>query len=152
MKRCVYRISDLLPHEAPMILLDEVLEYEEAALRAAVTITPCSPFIEPEGVQAYVGLEYMAQACGAHAGAIARDAGRLVRVGFLLGTRQYRSHVARFCIGDRLTVSATMIYCDKEMGTFDCRIEANGQCVAEARLNVFRPKPEHALLKMARHD
>jgi predicted hotdog family 3-hydroxylacyl-ACP dehydratase len=153
MKRCAYRISDLLPHQAPMILLDEVLEYDEAALRAAVTITPWSPFIEPEGVPAYVGLEYMAQACGAYAGTIARDAGRPVRVGFLLGTRRYLSHVARFRVEDRLTVSVAMIYSDEEMGTFDCRIEANGQCVAEARLNVFQPKPEHVLMKMARqHD
>jgi predicted hotdog family 3-hydroxylacyl-ACP dehydratase len=151
-KRCAYPIGAVLPHEPPMILLDEVLDYDEAGLRAAVTITPSSPFIEPEGVQAYMGLEYMAQACGAHAGALARDAGDQVRVGFLLGTRRYRSHVPRFCIGDRLTVSAALIYRDDEMGTFDCRIEANGQCVAEARLNVFQPRPDHPLLKKSRRD
>ena len=146
MKSRMYSIRDLLPHQDPMILLDEVIEYGETSLQASVTITSCTQFVETKGVQAYVGLEYMAQACSAHAGAIARDCGRPVRVGFLLGTRGYRAHVPYFRIGERLTVSVTMIYSDEEMGTFDCRIEAQGRCLAEARLNVFQPQPDHPLL------
>jgi predicted hotdog family 3-hydroxylacyl-ACP dehydratase len=152
MKRCTYPVAALLPHEAPMILLDDVIEYNATALRARVEISSSSPFVTPEGVPAHVGLEYMAQACGAHAGAMARDAGAPVRVGFLLGTRQYRMHRPWFRIGERLNVSVNMTYSDNEMGSFSCRIEIAGDIVAEAQLNVIQPRTDHPMLQRGKSD
>ena len=65
-------------------------------------------FFDGGGVPAYVGLEWMAQACGAHVGALARDAGIPVRVGFLLGTREFTIHAPRFRLGERLIVGAAL--------------------------------------------
>lgn len=147
MKRCPYPIAELLPHAAPMILLDAVIEYDATALRARVEITASSVFATADGVPSYVGLEYMAQACGAHAGALAREAGAPVRVGFLLGTRQYRAHRPHFRVGDRLTVSVQLAYSDSEMGSFACRIEAEDALAAEAQLNVIQPREGHPMLQ-----
>lgn len=147
MRPCPYPIGELLPHEAPMILLDEVIEYSGTSLRARVTITESSMFLDQDGVPAYIGLEYMAQACGAHAGLMARDAGAPVRIGFLLGTRRYMVLIPRFRLGDQLTVSVEMTYSDSEMGSFACRIDANDKLAAEAQLNVIQPRPDHPLLE-----
>jgi predicted hotdog family 3-hydroxylacyl-ACP dehydratase len=141
MSACRYAPAELLPHRPPMILLDEIVSCDQASLVAAVTVGETTLFRESEGVPVHVGLEYMAQACGAYAGAVARDGGRPVRIGFLLGTRQYRAHVAWFRLGDRLTVSATLLYQDEQMGAFDCRIEVRGRLAAEAQLNVYQPDP-----------
>jgi predicted hotdog family 3-hydroxylacyl-ACP dehydratase len=132
-------IESVLPHDRPMILIDEIVACDETSLVAAVTITDRSLFLEADGVPAYVGIEYMAQACGAYAGVRALAAGDPVRVGFLLGTRQYMAHVSCFRRDDRLTISVTMIYRDQEMGVFDCRIAVDGRLAAEAQLNVYQP-------------
>jgi predicted hotdog family 3-hydroxylacyl-ACP dehydratase len=151
MKRCPYPVAELLPHEAPMILLDDVIEYDATSLRAAVAISASSLFATPDGVPAYIGLEYMAQACGAHAGALAREAGGPVRIGFLLGTRQYTMNRAWFRAGERLDVSVSMTYSDTEMGSFACRIEIAGDTVAAAQLNVIQPRPDHPMLQRETH-
>lgn len=135
----LYPIELLLPHQHPMILLDEVIAYDAQSIRARVKITPSSVFFGPDGVPAYVGIEYMAQTCGAYAGAHAQDKGQPVRVGFLLGTRRYDCRLPYFCLGDELVVSATAIYKDDEMGSFDCKIEVNGLVAATAQLTVYQP-------------
>jgi predicted hotdog family 3-hydroxylacyl-ACP dehydratase len=132
-------IETLLPHRAPMILLDAVAARDDGTLVAAVTIGPHSLFAEAEGVPAYVGLEYMAQACAAYVGGEAMTAGEAVRVGFLLGTRQYLIHTPWFRLGDHLSVAVSLIYRDESMATFDGKITIGDALAAEARLVVYQP-------------
>lgn len=141
MRPCPYPIAELLPHRPPMLLLDEMLAYDADGARAVTTIGPTTLFLDGGAVPAHVGLEYMAQACGAFAGALARDAGEPVKIGFLLGTRHYRAYVPAFRLGERLTVSVGVVYRDEEMGAFDCRIEIGDRLAAEAQLTVYQPDP-----------
>jgi predicted hotdog family 3-hydroxylacyl-ACP dehydratase len=129
MKPCRYGVAELLPHRPPMILLDEILGYDEGSLSAAVRVGPASLFVESGAVPAHIGLEYMAQACGAFAGVVARERGAPVRIGFVLGTRQYRAHVPSFRCGDRLVVTVSVLYQDA------------GRLAAEAQLSVYQPDP-----------
>lgn len=152
MKTCTYPIAEIVPHAAPMILLDEVMDYDETTLRAAVTIRETSLFFDGSGVPGYIGIEYMAQACGAHVGVLARDLGVQVRIGFLLGTRQYKIHAPQFGRGERLIVSVALIYRDDEMGSFDCRIDIGDRCVGEARLNVYQPRNDKSMQAAIGHD
>jgi predicted hotdog family 3-hydroxylacyl-ACP dehydratase len=133
-------IEALLPHRPPMILLDELIECGETSLIAAVTIRLSSLFLEADGVPGHVGIEYMAQACGAFAGAEALRRGEKVRIGFLLGTRRYIMHAPWFRLGERLTVSVSLGYRDESMATFDGRIDVAGKLAAEARLTVYQPQ------------
>ncbi len=134
-----------------MILLDELVSYDETQAVAVTTIGEASLFLEPDGVPAHIGLEYMAQTCGAHAGALAQDQGAPVKIGFLLGTRQYRAHMPHFRRGDRLLVSVTAVYRDAVMGAFDCRIEIEGVLAAEARLTVHQPNQVQPLVQELGH-
>jgi predicted hotdog family 3-hydroxylacyl-ACP dehydratase len=141
MTPCRYAVAELLPHQPPMILIDEILGYDETSLTAGVRVTPESLFLEEEGVPVHVGFEYMAQACGAFAGIMARERGETVRIGFALGTRQYRAHLPFFRRGDRLEVRVSLLYRDEQMGAFSCRIEVAGALAAEAQLSVYQPDP-----------
>jgi predicted hotdog family 3-hydroxylacyl-ACP dehydratase len=134
-------IASLLPHRPPMILLDEVVRWDGATMVTALSIQPETLFREDEGVPAHVGIEYMAQTCGAFAGAQAINAGRPVRIGFLLGTRRYTAHRPWFCLCERLTVTALLVYADDSMANFDVRIEVSGALAATAQLTVFQPPP-----------
>jgi predicted hotdog family 3-hydroxylacyl-ACP dehydratase len=133
-------LAALLPHRPPMILLDAVLACDVASLVATVTIRPTSLFLEAEGVPGHVGLEYMAQACGAFAGMEALRKGEAVRIGFLLGTRRYIMHAPWFRLDECLTVSVSLGYRDEAMANFDGRIEIAGKLMAEGRLTVYQPQ------------
>ena len=139
---CPYPIGRVLPHQPPMLLLDKVVAYDEAALVARVTITESSLFLGPNGVPGHVAIEYMAQACGAYAGAMALDAGESVKIGFLLGTRQCRLLVPWYRVGDRLLVSVSIVFHDGQMAAFDCKIEIDDKLAADARLTVYQPDGE----------
>ena len=149
MKLPPYRIEDLLPHAHPMILLDEVTSIGQGTLSAALTIRPGVPFFEAgRGVAAHVAIEWMAQTCGAYVGVTALEAGQPIRLGLLLGTRDFQATVPWFLEGERLNVTVTLAYMDAEMGAFDCVVirAQSGDEVAKACLTLYRPDDAGTLL------
>jgi predicted hotdog family 3-hydroxylacyl-ACP dehydratase len=107
-----------------MVLLDRLVNLEPERLEAEVTLTDASAFCEEGRVGAWVGLEYMAQAVAALAGARARLEGRPPKVGLLLGTREYRSEVPAFRVGQVLRVAATQVFFDPQgVSAMACAIE-----------------------------
>jgi len=133
-------IDALLPHAHPMILLDAVLGSDAESLTTALTIRPDSRFaVVDEGVPAHVGIEYMAQTCGAFAGLEALRAGQPIRLGFLLGTRRFEASVAWFRAGWHLQVTVTVVFREGQMGVFDCRIRHEDNVVATAQITVYQP-------------
>jgi predicted hotdog family 3-hydroxylacyl-ACP dehydratase len=142
MKPCPYPLAAILPHQPPMVLLDRVTGYDDDSLIAEVTITDGSLFITPEGVPGHVGIEYMAQACGAFAGVHALDSATPVRIGLLLGTRDYRVMVPYFRRGDRLSIAVAMVFRDESIAAFACTITVAGKLAAEAQLKVYQPNDD----------
>ena len=150
---CSIPMDRLLPHAAPMILIDEVLERVDASLTAGVTVRADSIFFEAgRGIPAHVAIEWMAQTCGAFAGAEALERDLPVRLGMLLGTREFRCNVRWFTDDWHLTVSVTLIFRDEEMGAFDCAVAraatqvADGEILAKATLTVYQPADLAAVL------
>jgi predicted hotdog family 3-hydroxylacyl-ACP dehydratase len=140
MTACPYPIADLLPHAAPMVLLDHVTAWDNDSLTASVTITPTTRFSTPgKGVAAHIGIEWMAQACGAFAGLQAKTTGHPVQLGFLLGTRDFTAERPWFTTGETLSVSVHRVFLESGMAVFDCRILTNETTCASARLTVFQP-------------
>jgi len=141
MKLCPYPIAALLPHKAPMILLDHVIGLDPQCLEASVRVTAGRPFFEEgRGMPAHVALEWMAQACGAWAGAQALNAGAKIKLGLLLGTRGFRAGCTWLKEGRLFTVQASPNYMDNEIGVFDCSVTdtQSGAEVAVAQLTVYQ--------------
>ncbi|HEY5801661.1 MAG TPA: hotdog family protein [Burkholderiaceae bacterium] len=134
-------IATLVPHEAPMILLDRVLHADAETLRAEIELNAQSPFCVNGLVGAWIGIEYMAQAVAAHAGWLALQRSEPVKVGFLLGSRRYQSSVPHFRAGQRLHVQAVRaLQGDNGLGAFECAIaDADGTSLATATVTVFQP-------------
>ncbi|MDR7269605.1 putative hotdog family 3-hydroxylacyl-ACP dehydratase [Pelomonas saccharophila] len=140
-------VTELVPHQGPMSLLDRVIAAEGERLSAEVVVPAVGLFSHDGGVGAWVGIEYMAQAVAAWAGWQARQIGEAPRIGLLLGTRRYRCDVARFAPGQRLRIDIERGYqADNGLGQFDCRIHADGVELASALLTVFGPKDPSAFL------
>lgn len=136
--QCAYSIEQALPHAAPMILLDEIVDFEEDRIETALVIRSAAPFFRPEGMPVHVVLEYMAQACAAMVGVEALMAGQQPQLGLLLGTRNF--HAARPWIkeGERLVVFASVEYRDGEIGVFDCEVVCEIEEIATAQVTVFQ--------------
>lgn len=142
-----YDIQRLLPQEPPMLLLDEIVGWNDACIVAAVTVRSDSMFLGEHGLPVHIAIEWMAQACGAWAGVRAIAKEQPVQIGFLLGTRNFKAHLSRFQVGDRVAVTATSVFNDGEMGVFDCRVERGSEVCVTARLNVFQPNDVEAVLR-----
>lgn len=145
---CPYRPVDLLPHDLPMVLLDEVLSWDQTGAVAALTIGVDTPFLQAgQGVPAHVGMEWMAQLCGIFAGLQAKEANEPVRLGFLLGTRRYRANQAYFPLGMRVEVSGRQVFREGGMAVFDCRIHSpDGSELAASQLTLYQPEDASSIL------
>jgi predicted hotdog family 3-hydroxylacyl-ACP dehydratase len=129
-----------VPHRGDMSLLAGVERCDELAVEARVRVPADGLFTTPDGVPAWVGIEYMAQAIAAWSGARARAGGGSPRIGYLLGSRRYEAMVPAFAAGSELRVFAqSELMADNGLGMFDCRIEQDGRVVATGRLSVFEP-------------
>lgn len=135
-------IEQLLPHTAPMILIDRVVAVGKETLQAELEIRPDSLFQTGTGVGAWVGIEYMAQSIAAWAGYQELCQGGRAKIGFLLGSRRYHCAVPEFATGMRLGVSVQLLLqAENGLGSFECRITdlATQQELAQATVSVFQP-------------
>ncbi|WP_298211433.1 hotdog family protein [Acidovorax sp.] len=134
-------IENYVPHRGAMLLLDRLLASDDETAVAEVTVPRDGLFLHDAGMPSWVGMEYMAQTVAAWAGWRARQKGREVQIGFLLGSRKYETAQAFFAPGSRLTVSVRCeLLGDNGLGMFDCRIDAEGgKAIATARISVFEP-------------
>jgi predicted hotdog family 3-hydroxylacyl-ACP dehydratase len=137
-------VAELLPISGPAILLDKIVSENEKGVTTRVgEITSAHPYysIELHGVPSWVGIEFMAQSIGLHAGLSARRENRPPRVGYLLGTRRYVPRVPVFEQGLELMISAEQLYSDVTgLGAYACTIEGSGRTLAAATIIVFQGK------------
>ncbi|UWF49806.1 hotdog family protein [Pseudomonas sp. N3-W] len=137
-------LAELLPHAGDMILIEQILSFDDEQIHTRLTVKPGGLFNRADGsLPAWVGIELMAQSVAAYAGCHARARGDAVELGFLLGTRKFECNVEHFPVGTELTIHGLRsLEDDSGMGVFECHINAPG-IHATARLNVYRP-PEAA--------
>lgn len=145
----IYPIELVVPHRPPMIWIDEVVARRSDGIVTTATIRPTDLLFQAgRGMPAHVAIEWMAQTCAAFAGSKALDEEAPVKIGFLLGTRDFRATRSWLAEGTRFYVSANLEYLDAEMANFACQVaEAlEGPVVATASVNVFHPKDAEALI------
>jgi predicted hotdog family 3-hydroxylacyl-ACP dehydratase len=150
-------IHTLMPHAGAMVLLDRLIAVSDETLCAEVAIDADTIFCDQNGVGAWVGIEYMAQAVAAFSGYEAHLRGEAVKVGFLLGSRCYECSCPFFAIGSRLHVHVKRtLQGENGLGAFECRIEdANGvadRAVATASITVFQPQDVNDFLQKLKNE
>ena len=136
-------IAEVVPHRAPMILIDTLIEHGPDTLLTQTSITAQSPYFDAsiDAVPNYVGIEYMAQSIAALAGVEAKSRGEAIRVGFLLGSRKLQMHIPNYKLGESYQTRVTRLYQEESgLAVFDCQIFHQNTLVAEANVNVFQPQ------------
>lgn len=144
-------ILDYLPHRPPMVLLDRVIEVTETHAVCEVALQVDSPFCDGAAVPGWVGIEYMAQTIGVLSGQRWLAKQLPVKIGFLVGTRHYQSHVPQFRVGDVLRVTADEEgSADNGLSIMRCTVrDPADTLLVEASLLVFLPDDLDAFLQQA---
>lgn len=145
----LYPVGRILPQRPPMVLIDEIVARTSDSIVATTTVRRTDLHFQPgRGTPSRVALEWMAQTCAAYAGSEALDEGGAVRIGFLLGTRDFTATQGWFAEGTHLHVRARLEYHDIEIANFTCEValSLDGPAVARASLNVFHPTDAQALI------
>ncbi|MFC4701787.1 3-hydroxydecanoyl-ACP dehydratase [Glaciecola siphonariae] len=140
------QLFELIPHRPPMLLIHKLLHVDERSSSSLVNIAENISFYENGlGVPAWVGLEYMGQTAALIAGYQLKQGIVSPHIGFLLGTRSFKSESAYFTGGARLKVSCTeKALVGDDLATFDCLIEnydnpqQHNEPLAAATLSVLR--------------
>jgi predicted hotdog family 3-hydroxylacyl-ACP dehydratase len=140
-------IESVVPHRGRMLLVDRLLAHDEDAVAVGAAIRADNLFADAQGVPAWIGIEYMAQAIAAWAGCRALARSEPVRIGFLLGARRYDGDPRHFAIGTMLRIEARReLFGDNGMGMFACRILEGDTELARAQVAVFEPPDPSAFL------
>ena len=135
-------VAELVPHEPPMLLVEELLAWTPERARVAATIRAGSPFVVGERMPAAILLEYMAQAIAVANGMADHVAGvELGEVGLLLGTRELELSVDELAVGDALELLVTREFSDGKLARYACVTvragEPEDQALARATINVM---------------
>lgn len=139
-------IADLVPHRGNMLLLEQLVDSDEASIIASVVVREDGLFDTAGAVPAWIGIEYMAQTVAAFSGLRAKKRGEAPKLGFLLGTRRFESSVAEIPCGTELLIKAQQLIMGSDgMAAFKCQV--SGDHVEQtATLSVYEPThPENFL-------
>jgi predicted hotdog family 3-hydroxylacyl-ACP dehydratase len=144
-----FEMTELLPHEGRMLLLDAMVDASEEHVSCEVTIRPDSMFCDgANGVPSWVGLEYMAQTVSTYSGIDEARSGQQPSIGLLLGSRRYRTEVPFFPIGARLRIDAHLLLRDEnDLVAFDCEIRDGERVLARGDVKAYRPKDVFAVVR-----
>lgn len=137
-------VGQFLFHEAPMVLLDRVVEVAPGFARCTCLTDDQNPFhVAGIGVPCWVAVEFMAQCIAVAAGAAAVIDGKAIPVGLLLGT------MALDCRQDAFGPEAVYeAECRRSfhdgagLGSYDCVVLRGDEIMATARLTVKQLQEE----------
>lgn len=133
-----------LPHGAPMLLLDEVLNVAEESAVCRVTVAPegvLGTFLDLDGnLPGWFALELMAQTVGVWSGWHRLQRGlEASTLGMVLGARELVCEAGTLPGGQTLTIAITRLMQDDRFGSFDCAIHVGSRTLATGRVNTFQP-------------
>ena len=130
--------GDYLPHDAPMLLLEEVVCVADETATCHVTVSANSvlaPFLDPDGnLPGWFALELMAQTIGVWSGWHRQQHGQ--------------ASIALVCAagvlpaGKRLSIHVKLLMQDARFGSFECVIQADNKTLTTGRVNTFQPATE----------
>lgn len=139
--------ASYLPHEAPMLLLEEVVNVTDNTAHCRVTVSRhgiLAPFIDPHGhLPGWYALELMAQTVGVWSGWHRQHDGKeCIALGMVLGARELVCAEGHLPAGATLDIEVKLLMQDERFGSFECTIKADGAQLASGRVNTFQPTNE----------
>lgn len=139
--------GDYLPHDAPMLLLEEVINVSTETAHCRVRVDAhgvLAPFLDPQGdLPGWYALELMAQTVGVWSGWHRQQRGQAsIALGMVLGARELVCAAGALPAGAALDITVKLLMQDERFGSFECCVSVNNAALATGRVNTFQPTPE----------
>jgi len=139
--------GDYLPHDAPMLLLERVVNVTDDSATCCVMVSansPLAPFLDAEGnLPGWFALELMAQTVGVWSGWHRHQQGQeAISLGMLLGARELICAAGILPAEKMLSINVNLLMNDDRFGSFECTIDVEHQTRVTGRVNTFQPTSE----------
>lgn len=131
--------TDFIPHQFPMVFIDEVIEINDEYAIAQLTVRPELMFCNEQGLPTWAAIELMAQTISMYAGIQGQRQGLEPKIGFLLGTRKMLLPIAYFALNSQIQIKVKKNYMHDNLGVFDCELYYD-QHIISATLSVYEPE------------
>ncbi len=132
-------ISELLPHQPPMILLSALREISQNKATCSATAgTPPISGYDTTPLPISIGVEYMAQTIAAFSGYWAKKRGAPVRRGLVAALREVRVYAESFFVAEELLATVEMLHTDQALSIFQCQLQRaeSGALLMEGRITI----------------
>lgn len=134
-------VAELVPHDPPMILVDELVEWSPTQALVRAQIRRGGPFVIADRLPATILLEYMAQAIAVADGMTGHVTGRR-DIGLLLGIRELSLEVEELEVGDSIDIRVEQRFADTKLASYACEVRRADQRLAHGTVNVMIAPPE----------
>lgn len=131
------RIGDLVPHQPPMVWLDELVDWRPGYAKCHAKVRPHTPFVVDGQLGTETLLEYMAQAVAACLGYGALRNGESIRVGMIVACRSMDLFVPTVPVGADLVVEARRQREVDEVSNYAGTVELEGEVVAAVEMTLY---------------
>lgn len=127
---------ELIPHKAPMVLIDAVTEYGPARIRATRAVRAGDPFVSEAGLDDSALLEVIAQTIAAGDAMYAQSKGGKVQRGYLTGLTGVAIH-GRAAVGETIEVTGDCLKRMDGMGLFEAEARVGDRLLVKGRFKLF---------------
>ncbi|HTE05187.1 MAG TPA: hypothetical protein VK824_03245 [Planctomycetota bacterium] len=134
-------IASLLPHAAPMLALEELLDWAPGRATARMTVRGDGPFVRDGAVAGVCTLEFMAQGVAACLGCEAANAGAAVRVGVVIAVRSMDIERDALPVGTELVIRVRRVRGSESLSIFETEAEDGTGIVARAVMTLLHGAP-----------
>lgn len=126
-----------LPHQPPMLLIDDIVEVTGQRAVCRATIHPDCVFAIDGAVHPAAMIEFVAQACAIYASAISAGDSGPPRLGLIMACREAEFAVDAFAVGDELTIVASKAFGGNQMASFTGTVSRGDTLCATIQLSVI---------------
>ena len=126
-----------LPHQPPMLLIDDIVEVTEQRAVCRATIRPDCVFAIDGAVHPAAMIEFVAQVCAIYATANSAGEGGAPRLGLIMACREAEFAVDAFAVGDELTIAASKAFGGNQMASFTGTVSCGDALCATIQLSVI---------------
>ncbi len=142
--------SCYLPHDPPMLLIDEVLKADDTHCQCLSIVSPkkrLAPFLNSNGsLPSLVGTELIFQCIGVYSGILNQRLNRSkISVGMALGMRDFKTSSRTFAKDSKLLISVDMLMNDDSIGCFYGCIKSSDHILCRGRFTVYRPSDDEII-------
>ena len=134
-------LDGLLPHAAPMLLVDELISSTDHSVVVGVTIRDSYPFSQVD-IGSWLGMELMAQSAAVLSKLRSQQQSEKPTLGFLLGCRSFVAHTPAFVPGQQILIEIELDPESQGQATISASgviKDISGQLICEGVLTLYEP-------------